>query len=232
MKAPAKSVLWALAVLASLVLLAGLVSTGGVHPVRAANPLPAAQLDEPRPAQPTQESVVLAGGCFWGMQLVFEHVRGVASATAGYAGGVASTANYDTVSTGSTGHAESVRVVYDPAQVSLGTLLRVYFSVAHDPTELDFQGPDQGTQYRSAIFYANPEQYRIARAYIAQLQAARAFRRPIVTVLTPLTAQRGFYPAEAYHQNYAEHNPDDLYIRINDLPKLAALRSQWPALSR
>lgn len=200
--------------------------------VRASDPLPAPAVDEAHAAHAGAESVVLAGGCFWGVQAVFEHVRGVTSATAGYAGGEAATAHYEMVSTGATGHAESVRVVYDPSQVSLGTLLRVFFSVAHDPTEFDRQGPDEGTQYRSAVFFNSPEQLRIARAYIAQLQAAHVFRQPIVTVLTPLSAQRSFYPAEAYHQDYAAHHPDDLYIRINDLPKLAALQHEWPSLSR
>ncbi|MGH9480719.1 MAG: peptide-methionine (S)-S-oxide reductase MsrA [Terriglobales bacterium] len=200
--------------------------------VRADPKLPVPQLDEPAAAHAAPESVVLAGGCFWGVQAVFEHVQGVVSATAGYAGGEAGTAQYETVSGGATGHAESVRVVYDPARITLGKLLQVFFSVAHDPTELNFQGPDVGRQYRSVIFYASPEQLRIARAYIQQLQAAKIFARPIVTELTPLSAERNFYPAEAYHQDYAAHHPDDLYIRINDLPKLAALQREWPGLSR
>lgn len=197
--------------------------------VRQSGPFPAPSLDESRPAASTLESVVLSGGCFWGVQLVFENVRGVQSATAGYAGGAAATAHYDQVSTGRTGHAESVRVVYDARQVSLGQLLRVFFSVAHNPTEWMRQGPDAGSQYRSVIFYSSPEQQRIAQAYIRQLTAARAFPRPIVTQLTPLAA---FYPAEDYHQDFALHNPGDPYIRINDLPKLAALRAEWPQLVR
>src|SRR6185437_6976452 len=152
----------------------------------------------------SRESVVFAGGCFWGVQSVFEHVRGVVAATAGYAGGQASTAQYETVSTGTTGHAESVHVVFDPSQVSFGELLEVYFSVAHNPTELNFQGPDVGSQYRSEIFYTRPEQARIAKAYILQLEAAHDYSRPIVTTLAPLP---GFYPAEAYHQDYAPITP-------------------------
>lgn len=197
--------------------------------VRQTGPIPAPQMDEPTPAGPQMESVVLAGGCFWGMQLVFENVRGVQSATAGYAGGAAATAHYDQVSTGRTGHAESVKVVYDASQVSLGQLLRVFFSVAHDPTEWMRQGPDAGAQYRSVIFYSDPEQQSIAAAYIRQLTAAHAYPRPIVTELTPFSA---FYAAEDYHQDYALHNPGDPYIRINDLPKLAALRTEWPQLAR
>ena len=191
--------------------------------------LPAPIVDEARATHSGRESIVLSGGCFWGVQLVFENVRGVISAADGYAGGNGSTADYETVSTGTTGHAESVQVVYDPSQVTLGELLQVFFSVAHNPTELNRQGPDSGTQYRSAIFFSNPDQERIAKAYIAQLEEAKIFRRPIVTQLNPL---RGFYRAEDYHQDYAVHNPGNPYIRINDLPKLAALRAQWPALAK
>ncbi|MGH9394825.1 MAG: peptide-methionine (S)-S-oxide reductase MsrA [Terriglobales bacterium] len=214
------------AVLLSGVLVAWSLRQG---PAEAARHLPVPRLDEARAQQPGREAVVLAGGCFWGVQAVFEHVRGVRSATAGYAGGSAATAQYETVSTGTTGHAESVQVIYDPAQVSLGQLLQVYFSVVHNPTELDRQGPDVGTQYRSEIFYSGAEQARIAKAYIAQLGAAHLFARPIVTALAPLP---GFYRAEAYHQDYAAHHPEDLYIRINDAPKVAALQQAWPALWR
>jgi peptide-methionine (S)-S-oxide reductase len=161
------------------------------------------------------------------MQLVFEHVKGVISATDGYAGGDAQTAQYETVSTGSTGHAESVKIVYDPSQITYGRLLQVFFSVAHDPTELDRQGPDEGTQYRSVIFFANPNQQRIAQAYIAQLDQAHAFRKQIVTEVVPL---QGFYQAEAYHQDYATRNPDDMYILMNDAPKLDSLRKTFPDL--
>lgn len=184
------------------------------------------------PSTTAVETVVLAGGCFWGVQGVFQHVKGVISAESGYSGGSKSTASYEIVSGGRTGHAESVRVLYDPSQITLGELLRVFFSVAHNPTEWNRQGPDVGTQYRSAIFYANADQLRIARAYILQLDNAKMFRRPILTELTPLTPERGFYTAEAYHQDYARLHPDDLYIRINDLPKVAALKAEWPQMSR
>jgi peptide-methionine (S)-S-oxide reductase len=189
--------------------------------------LPGPAVDEAQGKTKGPQTVVLAGGCFWGIQAVFEHVKGVSSATAGYSGGSAQTAQYETVSTGSTGHAESVRIVYDPAQISYGQLLRVFFSVAHDPTELNRQGPDEGTQYRSAIFYANQEQRRIAEAYIDQLNRAKVFARPIVTQLVSL---QGFYPAEAYHQDYAERHPDEPYIAINDLPKLQHLKQILPEL--
>jgi peptide-methionine (S)-S-oxide reductase len=171
------------------------------------------------------QTAVLAGGCFWGMEGVFEHVKGVAKVTSGYAGGRAETANYPTVSTGTTGHAESVRITYDPARISYGQLLKVYFSVAHDPTELNRQGPDTGTQYRSEIFYTNEGQRRVAQAYIRQLQHAHVFSRPIVTRVSSL---KGFYPAEAYHQGYLRNHPDQPYIVINDLPKIDHLRQQFP----
>ncbi len=189
--------------------------------------LPRAALDQ---ASAAGDAVaVFAGGCFWGVQAVFEHVKGVKSATSGYAGGTLRSPSYEDVSSGRTGHAESVRVVYDPAVVSYGELLRVFFSVAHDPTQLNRQGPDVGPNYRSAIFYVTEEQHRLAQAYIAQLTSAKAFPRPIVTQVAPLAA---FYPAEAYHQDYALHHPDDPYIVINDAPKVANLRKQFPALYR
>jgi peptide-methionine (S)-S-oxide reductase len=193
----------------------------------AAVKLPNPATDEPLSKNKGAETVVLAGGCFWGIQAVFEHVKGVSSATAGYSGGSAGTANYETVSSGSTGHAESVRIVYDPAQVSFGQILKVFFSVAHDPTELNRQGPDEGTQYRSAIFYSNDDQRRIAQAYIDQLNRAKVFPQQIVTQLAAL---HGFYPAEAYHQDYAEHHPNEPYIAINDLPKLDHLKQLLPEL--
>ena len=174
-----------------------------------------------------KETAVFAGGCFWGIQAVFQHVKGVVSATSGYSGGSAKSAEYETVSTGATGHAEAVQVVYDPTQVSYGQLLQVFFSVAHDPTELNRQGPDTGTQYRSAIFYSSDEQKRIAEAYIAQLTAVNSFRHPIVTQVVPL---QGFYQAEAYHQNYATLHPNNLYIVMNDAPKVANLKKQLPEL--
>ena len=168
--------------------------------------LPAPSLDMPGTAAQTEQTAVLAGGCFWGVESVFEHVKGVRKAVAGYAGGSARTAHYDQVSDGDTGHAESVRVQFDPAQISYGQLLQVFFSVALDPTQLNQQGPDSGTQYRSMVFYGNDEQKKIAAAYIAQLTAARSFAAPIMTQVVPLQA---FYPAEAYHQDYARRHPDD-----------------------
>jgi peptide-methionine (S)-S-oxide reductase len=189
--------------------------------------LPEPQVDEPATAREGEQVAVFSGGCFWGVQMVFQHVQGVTGVTAGYTGGSGGTANYDEVSTGTTGHAESVRITYDPARVSYGQLLQVFFGVAHDPTELDRQGPDVGTQYRSAIWYATPEQERAARAYIAQLTEAKVFREPIATQVLPL---RGFYPAEGYHQDYGLHNPGSPYILINDAPKVARLRERFPGL--
>ncbi len=193
----------------------------------ATGPVPPATVDEPLSKVPAQETMVLAGGCFWGVQDVFEHTRGVLKAVDGYSGGAARNADYETVSSGTTGHAESVQVTYDPSQVTYGQLLRVFFSVALDPTEVNRQGPDEGTQYRSVIFFANPEQQKIAGSYIAQLNAAKAFSKPIATQLVPLKA---FYPAEAYHQDYAEKNPGNMYIMINDAPKVSALRKELPEM--
>lgn len=174
-----------------------------------------------------KQTAVFAGGCFWGTQAVFERVKGVLDTTVGYSGGSASTATYDQVTTETTGHAESVEVVYDPSKITYGQLLRIFFSVAHDPTELNRQGNDEGTSYRSAIFYANDEQRRIATAYIAQLDAAKVFPKPIVTQVTPL---KGFYRAEDYHQDYALNHPENPYILICDRPKVAALKQQFPEL--
>jgi len=196
------------------------LAIGGVSARAAATPA------HPTPAPATQK-VVLAGGCFWGMEWVFESLKGVTSAVSGYSGGSKDSANYDSVSTGTTGHAESVEVTYDPAQISFQQLLEVYFLVAHDPTELNRQGPDEGTQYRSAIFYATDDQKREARAYIAQLTQQKVFSAPIVTQLVPLVA---FYPAEAYHQHFAAKNPYYPYILFNDKPKLVHLQQQFPAL--
>lgn len=173
------------------------------------------------------ETAVFAGGCFWGIQAVFQHIKGVVSATSGYAGGTVSHPSYEQVSSGTTGHAESVRVVFDPDQVAYGTLLRVFFSVAHDPTELNRQGPDVGTQYRSEIFYTTPDQRDMAEAYVAQLRMSHLYHNPIVTKIEALNA---FYPAEAYHQDYAELHPDDIYIRINDAPKVENLKKVFPEL--
>jgi len=188
--------------------------------------IPPPSLDAPL-AKGGTRSVVVAGGCFWGIQAVFQHVRGVQSAVSGYSGGAAWTAHYQMVSLGMSGHAESVQVSYDPSRVSLGQLLRVFFSVAHDPTQKNRQGPDQGTQYRSAIFFSDAEQERIARAYVAQLDQAGVFERKIATEIAPLAA---FYVAEAYHQDYATRHPDAPYIRINDAPKVERLRVEFPDL--
>lgn len=214
-------------------ILAGLaaVSVVGLYAAHGATPaveIPAPAVDNPLAAGAT-ETAVLSGGCFWGMQGVFEHVKGVERVWAGYTGGAASTAHYDEVSTGTTGHAESVQILFDPRVVSYGQLLRVFFSVAHDPTELDYQGPDVGTQYRSEVWYANADQRRIALAYIAQLGRAHVFPSRIVTRVDPL---RGFYRAEAYHQDYLVHHPHQPYIVYNDLPKLANLRQVLPQMYR
>jgi peptide-methionine (S)-S-oxide reductase len=190
-------------------------------------PIPPAAQDAPLTSTAGKQTAVFAGGCFWGTQSVFERVKGVLATTAGYAGGSASTATYDQVTTETTGHAESVRVVYDPSKITYGQLLRVFFSVAHDPTQLNRQGPDIGTSYRSAIFYTNDEQRRISLAYIAQLDAAHVFPKPIVTQVVPL---RGFYDAESYHQDYALHNPGNPYIQVCDRPKIEALKQQFPEL--
>ncbi len=179
------------------------------------------------PANASSQRVVFAGGCFWGMQLVFESLKGVESAVAGYAGGSADTAQYETVSTGTTGHAESVEITYDPARISFAQLLDVYFLVAHDPTELNRQGPDTGTQYRSEIFYTSPQQQSEALGAIDRLASRHVYSSKIVTIVAPL---RGFYPAEAYHQNFAVHNPQNPYIVFNDIPKMAKLRQQFPQL--
>jgi peptide-methionine (S)-S-oxide reductase len=179
------------------------------------------------PGAGVQATAVFAGGCFWGVDAVFKHVKGVTNVVSGYAGGSQATAQYEIVSTGRTGHAESVQVTYDPGQVSYGKLLQVFLSVAHDPTELNRQGPDEGTQYRSAIFYASPDQKRVAEAYIEQLNQAKIFRHPIVTQVTQLAA---FYPAEDYHQNFLERNPTYPYIVYNDLPKLDQLKKKYPEL--
>jgi peptide-methionine (S)-S-oxide reductase len=181
------------------------------------------------PIRASQERVVLAGGCFWGMQLVFGSLKGVDRAVAGYAGGNADTAQYETVSTGSTGHAESVEVTYDPAKISFKELLEVYFLVAHDPTELNRQGPDTGSQYRSEIFYTTDAQRSEAFSYIARLDQRKVYPSRIVTLIAPL---RGFYRAEAYHQDFAVHNPQNPYIVFNDLPKLKKLRAEFPQLVR
>jgi peptide-methionine (S)-S-oxide reductase len=216
-------------VLLLLGLAVGLLVVPLVRSVHAAPraPIPAAGADEPLAPAPARQTAVFAGGCFWGTQSVFERVKGVLNTTVGYAGGSAGTATYDQVTTETTGHAESVQVVYDPSKITYGQLLRIFFSVAHDPTELNRQGPDVGTSYRSAIFYVNDEQKRIADAYIAQLDAGKVFPRRIVTEVTPL---KGFYRAEDYHQDYAYYHPENPYIQVCDRPKVAALKQQFPEL--
>jgi peptide-methionine (S)-S-oxide reductase len=198
----------------------------GVAALAQAAEFPAPAIDMPGAAS-RQAVAVFAGGCFWGVEAVFERVKGVNDVVSGYAGGNESTAHYEMVGTGRTGHAESVQVTYDPSQVTYGKLLQVFFSVVHDPTQLNRQGPDEGTQYRSAIFYTSAEQKRVAEAYIQQLNGAKVFRHPIVTEVTPFKA---FYPAEQYHQNFIERNPDYPYVVYNDLPKLQQLKKKYPDL--
>jgi peptide-methionine (S)-S-oxide reductase len=198
------------------------------HSAEPAVEVPAPTQDEPA-TRAHSETAVFAGGCFWGVQGVFEHVRGVQQAVSGYSGGAAGTAQYETVSMGDTGHAESVRVTFDPSQVSYGHLLQVFFSVIENPTELNYQGPDEGSQYRSAVFPLDAAQRMVAQAYIAQLGRARVFPAPIVTHIETF---KGFYPAESYHQNFLTLHPDNSYIYYNDLPKIAALKKLFPLLYR
>ena len=214
---------------AALLLGLGVALRGLPSAAESARPIPPPALDEPADPQATSEVAVLAGGCFWGAQGVFQHVDGVTGAVSGYAGGAAEAARYETVSTGTTGHAESVRITFDPRRISYGRILQIFFSVAHDPTELDRQGPDTGTQYRSAIFPANPQQARIAEAYIAQLSQAHVFAAPIVTRIEP---GRNFYLAEDYHQDFLARNPNYLYIMVYDLPKIENLKRLFPDLYR
>jgi peptide-methionine (S)-S-oxide reductase len=190
-------------------------------------PIPAPANDVPLAQTPGKQTAVFAGGCFWGTQSVFERVKGVVATTAGYSGGSAATATYQQVGQENTGHAESVKVVYDPSKITYGQLLQIFFSVVHDPTQLNRQGPDVGESYRSVIFYANDEQQKLSKEYIEQLDAAKVFRKPIVTQVVPL---KGFYDAEAYHQDYALHNPNNTYILICDRPKVEALKQQFPNL--
>jgi peptide-methionine (S)-S-oxide reductase len=218
--------------LALIVLLVGWTAfrSLGARPPAAPNAvMPKPAVDAPLATGKSQQTAVFAGGCFWGVQGVFEHTKGVISATSGYSGGFVKEPSYESVSTGLTGHAESVSVVYDPSQISYGQLLMVYFSVAHDPTQLNRQGPDTGSQYRSSIFYTSEEQKRIAEAYVAQLTASQVYSRPIVTKIVAFAA---FYPAEDYHQDYLKNHPDDPYIAMNDLPKLDDLKRQFPDLYR
>jgi peptide-methionine (S)-S-oxide reductase len=208
----------------AFLLLAGWAIRGYPAAAEGAHALPAPAVDAP-PGQATSAVVVLAGGCFWGVQGVFQHVNGVTSAVSGYAGGDKRTAEYETVSSGRTGHAESVQVTFDPRQISYGRLLQIFFSVVHDPTELNRQGPDTGTQYRSAIFPTNAEQADVAKVYIAQLDQAHAFKKAIVT---RIEMDRTFYPAESYHQDFLTRNPRNPYIAINDLPKIEDLKRVFP----
>jgi peptide-methionine (S)-S-oxide reductase len=215
------------ALMAAVALIAfSLAGRNPLYGAESAVPIPPPAVDNPKqPGAP--QTAVLAAGCFWGVQGVFEHVRGVRKVVSGYAGCERRTAQYYTVSTGSTGHAESVMITFDPAQISYGQLLQIAFSVVHDPTQLDRQGPDSGSQYRSAIFYANDDQQRIAASYIAQLNQAHVFARPIATRIEPL---KGFYPAEGYHQDYLVNHPNAPYIEYNDLPKVENLERVFPAL--
>ena len=222
---PKNSFFRKLALFAAIAALAASLTWSRAHAADAAA-LPDPAVDAPRSAAADQ-SAVFSGGCFWGVQAVFQHVNGVKTATSGYSGGPAAAAQYERVSTGETGHAESVEVTYDPSRISYGQLLKIFFSVAHDPTQLNRQGPDEGTQYRSSIFYSNDEQKRIADAYIAQLDNAKVFPRPIVTKVVPL---QDFYPAEAYHQNYAALHPNQPYIVFNDAPKVEHLKKEFPDL--
>jgi peptide-methionine (S)-S-oxide reductase len=207
----------------TVLVVAAVRSNGGASEIQFPDPAVDAQLSSAR----AEESIVVAGGCFWGVQAVFQHVKGVEVATSGYAGGTAKNAKYEVVSTGTTGHAESVRVVFDRSQVTLGQLLKIFFSVVHDPTELNRQGPDEGTQYRSAIFYSGDAQKQIAAAYVAQLNDAKIFKRRIVTQIAPLD---GFFAAETYHQDYFANNPFDPYIVINDRPKVENLRKLFAGI--
>lgn len=193
----------------------------------ASGPIPAPLVDARLATTSGRQTAVVAGGCFWGIEAVFRHVRGVSQAVSGYAGGAANSAHYEMVGTGRTGHAESVEITYDPSLITYGTLLRIFFSVAHDPTELNRQGPDDGPQYRSAIFAASAEQQRIAEAYVAQLNEAKAFPRRIATQVVPLPA---FFPAEDYHQDYVARHPNEPYVFINDAPKVRNLRTTFPEL--
>jgi len=215
------------AVRALVMLLGSLLAVTACNARAGAAPVPAPAVDAKVASTSGQQTAVIAGGCFWGIEAVYRHVKGVISATSGYAGGSVKNPEYETVSTGETGHAESVQIIYDPSKITYGELLRVFFSVAHDPTELNRQGPDEGTQYRSAIFYGNQEQKQIAEAYIAQLDQAGVFPHRIVTQVTAL---QDFYPAEAYHQNYAALHPNQPYIVFNDAPKVQHLRQEFPDL--
>ena len=208
-------------------LIVGALAVAFLASPTAAGKFPEPTRDTPRAAARDFQTAVLAGGCFWGVEAVFEGLEGVGDVVSGYAGGQEKSAHYEMVGTGRTGHAESVKITYDASKITYGQLLKVYFSVAHDPTELNRQGPDEGPQYRSAIFYANDEQKQVAEAYIAQLNTAKVFKKPIATTVTPL---QGFFVAEGYHQNFLRLHPTYPYIVYNDLPKLDALKREWPEL--
>ena len=214
-------------VLIAILVLAATVIGHRANAAEGAIALPDPAVDAPLTSKSAKQTAVVAGGCFWGIQAVFQHVKGVKDATSGYSGGSVASPGYDEVSTGTTGHAESVKITFDPSQITYGQLLKVFFSVAHDPTQLNRQGPDTGSQYRSVIFYADQEQQHIAEAYISQLEQTKSFSGPIVTQVVPLKA---FYEAEGYHQNYATLHPDNLYIAVNDAPKVEHLRQQLPSL--
>jgi peptide-methionine (S)-S-oxide reductase len=224
-----KSFIRFLQVLAALVFFWLLTISLASGSSRANSTFPRPAVDSPMASTRGQEVAVLSAGCFWGVQAVYEHIRGVLSATSGYVGGSAETAHYEIVSTGNTGHAESVKIVFDPSQITYGQVLMIFFAVAHNPTELNKQGPDWGTQYRSNIFYTSPQQEKIAEAYITQLDAAKIYPQKIVTQVTPF---KEFFPAENDHQDYLKHHPDNPYIVINDLPKLTNLKKLFPELYR
>ena len=216
-------------VIVGLVAWTAVRALGTRSPETPRTPFPAPETDVPLAIAKSQQTAVLAGGCFWGVQAVFQHLKGVSSVTSGYSGGHVKSPSYESVSMGVTGHAETVSIIYDPSQITYGQLLMVFFSVAHDPTQWNRQSPDTGSQYRSAIFFTNEDQKRIAQAYIAQLDAAKVYSRKIVTKVEPFQA---FYEAESYHQNYLKNNPDNPYIVYNDLPKLENLKKDFPNLCR
>jgi peptide-methionine (S)-S-oxide reductase len=224
-----RAVLIAVLILAGIGVLAWATAEPNDGRANAKASFPKPAVDAPLASSKSEETAVLAGGCFWGIQAVFQHLKGVTSSISGYSGGAAKTAHYGEVSTGETGHAESVKIVFDPSQISYGQILMIFFSVGHNPTELNRQGPDYGTQYRSSIFYSNEGQKKIAEAYIAQLGAAKVYSHAIVTQVVPL---QGFYSAEEYHQNYLQHHSYEPYIMINDLPKLTSLKNEYPELYR
>jgi peptide-methionine (S)-S-oxide reductase len=209
---------------ASLAAATGLLGAAATQAAESAFIIPPPAVDQANDAT-AQQKAVIAGGCFWGVQAVFQHVKGVSGAVSGYAGGKANTANYDTVSSGRSGHAEAVEITYDPKQISYGQLLQIYFSVAHDPTQLNRQGPDSGTQYRSTVFPANDDQRKVAEAYIAQLNKTGVYPKSLATTVEPLQA---FYPAEGYHQDYLVRHPNSMYIVVNDIPKVENLAKTFP----